>query len=230
MKQCEDQTSLFSAEASRDHANRFPLPGSEEARTMTVISGRKCAESLTSSGPLGLLVKTLLESSVWRSTLFYLNWKVSATPARRLLYRLVPSKPRTEETGALLWPTPAANDSKNSTLPMSQISRGTVPGAVIRRQIWPTPTASDYRKRGPNSRQQGLPETVLKESRIQWPTPTTGKIGGGSGSRESLKKLSLEGKITEAEYKSMVAGNGGSLNPVWVEWLMGFPLDWTSKD
>jgi DNA (cytosine-5)-methyltransferase 1 len=23
------------------------------------------------------------------------------------------------------------------------------------------------------------------------------------------------------------AGNGGSLNPTWVEWLMGFPTGWT---
>ncbi len=32
---------------------------------------------------------------------------------------------------------------------------------------WPTPTKQDYKKRGPNSSQQGLPETVLKH----WPTP-----------------------------------------------------------
>lgn len=39
-----------------------------------------------------------------------------------------------------MWPTPAAQDAKNATLPPSQIERDTVPGAVMR-SLWPTPTA-----------------------------------------------------------------------------------------
>jgi hypothetical protein len=35
------------------------------------------------------------------------------------------------------------------------------------------------------------------------------------------------GKITEEERRSMSAGNGGQLNPTWVEWLMGYPFGWT---
>jgi len=35
---------------------------------------------------------------------------------------------------------------------------------------WPTPTASDWKGRGPNSQQQGLPEAV-KRSVGYWPTP-----------------------------------------------------------
>ncbi|MDT2191035.1 hypothetical protein [Paenibacillus larvae] len=31
-----------------------------------------------------------------------------------------------------MWPTPAAQDAKNCTLPPSQISRDTVPGAMLR--------------------------------------------------------------------------------------------------
>ncbi len=31
-----------------------------------------------------------------------------------------------------MWPTPAAQDAKNSTLPPSQINRDTVPGAIMR--------------------------------------------------------------------------------------------------
>jgi hypothetical protein len=45
---------------------------------------------------------------------------------------------------------------------------------------------------------------------------------GGTGSWELLKK-----NTTIEEARQMGAGNGGKLNPMWVEWLMGWPLGWT---
>ena len=89
------QLTLFPADS---HASPFLSPGSAEARRMTVTSGRKCCALSRSSGPLGSLVRTLLVSSAWRSTRCLLTWKVSATPARRLLYRLAPLTPRTGDT------------------------------------------------------------------------------------------------------------------------------------
>ena len=44
------QLTLFQGDSP---ANPFPLPGSSEARQMTVTSGRKCAESCGSCTPLG---------------------------------------------------------------------------------------------------------------------------------------------------------------------------------
>ena len=73
---------------------------------MTVISGQRCSELLRSCGPLGCLVRTCLESSIWHSTRCYLTWKPQATPHRRLLFQLAVSMPRTEETESLFWPTP----------------------------------------------------------------------------------------------------------------------------
>ena len=55
-----------------------------------------------------------------------------------------------------------------------------------------------------------------------WPTPRTKGMCGGSGSWELLKK-----NTTIEEARQMGAGNGGQLNPMWVEWLMGWPLGWT---
>lgn len=38
----------------------------------------------------------------------------------------------------------------------------------------------------------------------------------------------FDGKpFTEEERRSMRAGNGGQLNPDWVEWLMGWPIGYT---
>ena len=37
----------------------------------------------------------------------------------------------------------------------------------------------------------------------------------------------LKKKVGKEEALKMGAGNGGQLNPTWVEWLMGFPPGWT---
>lgn len=50
---------------------------------------------------------------------------------------------------------------------------------------------------------------------------------GGTGSYQQLKALEADGTISQQERAAMAAGNGGQLNPTWVEWLMGFPLGWT---
>ena len=52
-------------------------------------------------------------------------------------------------------------------------------------------------------------------------------ICGGTGNYQQLKKLEEKGVILENERRNMSQGNGGQLNPYWVEWLMGFPPGWT---
>jgi hypothetical protein len=53
---------------------------------------------------------------------------------------------------------------------------------------------------------------------------------GGTGSAKIIEKAFTEGTISNEERKAMRAGNGGKLNPMWVEWLMGFPLGWTDLE
>ena len=97
-------------------------------------------------------------------------------------------------------------------------------------KMWPTPKATDYKGSGPagsKSTQHDLKHGNLK-GEVMYPTPTTGAgICGGSGNYQQLKGLEASGQITAEERQSMSAGNGGQLNPMWVEWLMGFPIGWT---
>lgn len=115
---------------------------------------------------------------------------------------------------------------------------------------FPSPLASDYKRRGPKSSQQGLPEFVRmfptptascggKESNratgkklitvvSQFPTPRTKGMCGGSGAFQKMKALETQGIISSEERRQMTAGSGGQLNPTWVEWLMGWPLEWTA--
>jgi DNA (cytosine-5)-methyltransferase 1 len=69
---------------------------------------------------------------------------------------------------------------------------------------------------GSNSRK------ALKKRQETWPTPRTKGMCGGSGSWDLLNK-----NTTIEEARLMGAGNGGQLNPPWVEWLMGWPIGWT---
>ena len=63
-----------------------------------------------------------------------------------------------------------------------------------------------------------------------WPTPTVGTSGGGKlcGGTGHLKML--RDALGYEEARKLSAGNGGKLNPEWVEILMGFPLGWTDLD
>ena len=119
------------------HASPFPLPAGERARRTAVTSGLTCSVPFMRSGPVGLLVRTLVASSRWYSPARRLTWDVSPLcserislytasgrntssrpsavilsvkdiPSSRCLFRLVPSVPRTEGTAYGLLPTPMA--------------------------------------------------------------------------------------------------------------------------
>lgn len=136
---CE-QLTLFPADSP---ASPFLSPGSEEARRTTVTSGLKCCALSRSSGPLGSLVRTLLVSSAWRSTRCLLTWKVSATPARRLLYRLVPSMPLTGGTDVRLWPTVCATEARQGLQIRRPGKEGVQQSLSTAVRMWPTPKARD---------------------------------------------------------------------------------------
>ena len=179
-----EQLSLFPGDSP---VSRSAVPGSAEARMMTVISGQKCLESSTSSGPLGLLEKTLLESSIWRSTRCYLTWKTKDTKQGRLLFRLAVSMPRTGGTDAPLWlgTMTASQTGGNHSLRSPERRKGRTPSPAEFVMMWPTATASDWKCRGPNSHQQGLPEAVR-----MWPTPTARDFKGAN----STAHLTREGR------------------------------------
>ena len=80
---------------------------------MTVTSGLRCLELYKNSSPLGCLVRMCLESSIWHSTRCFLTWKMKDTPAKRLLFQLAVSMPRTKEKELQFWPTPVNSGGIN---------------------------------------------------------------------------------------------------------------------
>ena len=62
----------------------FSYAGKRGGKMMTVTSGQRCSALLKKQGPLGLLVRTLLESPLWSKEGYSLTWE-----ARRLCSRKV---------------------------------------------------------------------------------------------------------------------------------------------
>lgn len=180
-------------------ASHFQRQESEGERKMTVISGRKCFGQYGRYDPLGSLVRTLLESPAWYNPAVRLRWKVKPLfstrltrkrysskntllrpsaeilsvrdiPSSRFLFQLAVSERHTRGTGyGSLLPTVQTQGlkvcDKNGKTRFMDVS------------LLPTPTAQDFKRRGPNSKQQGLPEAAYKK---MLPTPTARSYKNGS--------------------------------------------------
>lgn len=199
---------MFSQEDS--HASRSRSLLEERERTITATSGRTCFGRFGKFSPLGSLVRTLLESRRWWSPAKSLSWGVQTIysrrityterkasshstksaktlkkldiPSNRLLFQLVPSEHRTEETGFGLLPTvqmqglkQCNKDGKTEFMPLD---------------LLPTPNAMDFPhkgmeinekgrrnpKKGKTDHSLGLEDMAVAQL---LPTPTALDKGGG---------------------------------------------------
>lgn len=98
-----EQLALFPADSP---ASRLVWPGSEEARTMTATSGRKCAASLQRYGQDGLSGKTYLDLFEMHLTKYLIVSKRSTTAHGHMLSRLNRAEPCLKGRESLLWPRP----------------------------------------------------------------------------------------------------------------------------
>ena len=87
-------------------------------------------------------------------------------------------------------------------------------------RMWPTPTSSLGTHAGLVTSSKAREGGTLVEAiaaRTEWPTPTARAWKDNGGSPAELARNS----------PTLAVAAGGQLNPTWVEWLMGFPLEWT---
>jgi hypothetical protein len=122
---------------------------------------------------------------------------------------------RTSETeSGFLLPTPDTTNRDNKKVlysknAPSQSGRSLATYA----RTWPTPTVhGNYNRKGLSKTSgDGLATAVTK-----WPTPTAHNAKETNAPSEHNRNT-----------PTLTAQAGGSLNPTWVEWLMGWPLGWT---
>lgn len=200
--------------------NRSLVPGSDEAKKMTVTSGRKCLESCRSSGPLGCLERMLLESSIWNSRIVLLTWKAFTIPSGHSLFQLAVSKPGIEGIGcSSLLPTPdtypeGSNKNCNRKYPKSLKQAAEDDYSPV---MFPTPQAYSFAE----SHRPGLTRLDCKVRGL-YPTPKS-RDWKGQTQRGIHAPMDALPNMDGGEGKAI----GGLLNPLWVEWLMGFPPEWT---
>lgn len=92
------------------------------------------------------------------------------------------------------------------------------------RGMWPTPLATDGSKGGPNQK-GGKGDLRLSSAVHQRPFPTP--LARDAHNRSGQAKRYLEQGRVNLQDRMAAEGITGSLNPTWVEWLMGWPLGWT---
>lgn len=224
---------MFSQEDS--HANHSPSLAEERERTMTATSGRTCFGRFGKFSPLGSLVRTLLESRRWWSPAKSLSWGVQTIysrrityterkasshstksaktlskkdiPSNRLLFQLVPSEHRTDETGFGLLPTVQTQgqkqcnkDGKTEFMPL---------------ELLPTPNAMDFPhkdmeinekgrrnpKKGKTDHSLGLEDMAMASL---LPTPTAIDRGGGRINKSQSPNASERPTLALAARKGLL--------------------------
>jgi DNA (cytosine-5)-methyltransferase 1 len=200
-------------------ANPLAPQANDEAQTTPDTYGQSCLTPFATYDPDTHYWKTLEDTCLWGSEPYSQTLPASGLMQSGRLFLQPRLVRHTKETGYSLWPTPtAAGDVSNVNGKFANLTLG---DAV---RLWPTPTASDWKGRGPNSKQQGLSEVVK-----MWPTPRAaqGESRNHTVYERSLDKpQNLENRLAQVDPATI----GGKLNPTWVEWLMGFPTGWTDLE
>ena len=238
------------------HASPFPLPAGERVRRTAVTSGLTCSVPFTRSGPVGLLVRTLVASSRWYSPARRLTWDVSPLCSERISLYTVSGRNTSSRPSAVILSVKDIPSSRClfRLVPSVPRTEGTVSGLL------PTPIASDFKVRGPGSQQKGLPE-IIREMLL--PTPTATEIhhwqrverwkrqgrtsmheteDGEKNPNGLTDFLDFHGLLPTLEHIGRKGKNprqGGlpdsfaqtwrsfQLNPLFVAEMMGFPTSWT---
>ena len=233
------------------HANHSALQEKENQQQMIVISGMKCLESLEKQNQDGLLEKMLkallISTKAWYSDRCLMTWKTKVSKANVLLFQLQASVRGIKEnefgSSPTTYPTPTRGMYKQDVKDNGEYARRIkekghqimLPAFV---KLYPTPRAADVEggavknvrlENGHFFREnsKGVRWGVkLRDAIEMYPTPTTRDY------KDSTLSSSHQNRNSDSlPVKMMKEGKpGGKLNPNFVEFLMGYPMNWTKID
>jgi hypothetical protein len=155
---------------------------------------------------------------------------------------------------AVRWPTPLAQEAKHGTVTeweMETDHTGTkeslrVQVAKAEQAQWPTPTAMTGGEQVAPSHLDGthgwnigaaVQDSMSQTPQRPWPTPAARDWKDTPGMSPTATNpdgshRDRTDQLPRKVYASEPNGTtqGGSLNPTWVEWLMGYPNAWTALE
>jgi hypothetical protein len=207
----------------------FPVRTSQqqdEAEELTEIDlgcGHIWQELLARYDPATSLWKTPQFSLLGDYTEFSETWPRWGLMQDGVSYQRQTLVRHTSEIVSGLWRTPQAQEGmrgayKSAEKINSHLSRChqlSLSNQVVHRHLWPTPIAQDAKHSGYAASGPGKADK-LSYAVVKWPTPTAHNSKETNAPSESQRNT-----------PTLAAQAGGSLNPTWVEWLMGWPLGWT---
>lgn len=170
-------------------------------------SGNITAKPLGFYDPKSQLLRTFKHSLIEDSAQSLQTLPRSGMMRNGIVYQLPPLVRITKGTASSSWPTPTTKG-----LDGGSNSRK----AAHARQRWPTPRANDAEKRGniAEDPRNGLPAAV------KYNTPRAQDWKQSSDNPAFFEK--------HKDRTQLPFQVGGRLNPIWTEWLMGFPEGWTA--
>jgi len=202
---CKPLTENHGADVLMWYLAGFPVrtsaqPGRVQESTVSAPAcGRTWQGLLARYNPILSLWKTPQCSLLEDSDVFSETWPCSGTMRNGCVYQRESVALRTDGTEYGYWPTPRASDHKGSTRPDAM---------------------SKAASRGFNP---NLPEAVGSG---KWPTPcASDNRDRGNASSPAIARRIENGK--QVMLSMCVSSENGRLNPMWVEWLMGWPLGLT---
>ena len=196
-------------------ASPGPSPGNVRERWTREIYGRIPFALFEKSGPGGAywrMCQACLPGLTDISDRYSKTWPKRGLMFNGRCWELPTLERPTAEKGSGLWRTPSSSDGEGGVMEMR-------PGAAgkyklrdqvqeINHRYWPTPRAQD----GPHGPARGS----LGDA-VRWATPKS-TVSGPDYARRNRAGSGGDDLATQC---------GGTLNPTWVELLMGWPENWT---
>ena len=215
------------------HANHSAPQESAEDQTTRDIYGPRCSEPLAVYDPELRSWRMFGVITLWDSTVSLETLPTSGMTVSGKLFRRSPWARHIAGSGSSAWPTPTTQEVEHPDLTLTETGRrmsldGTTSHSLnladaVRR--WPTPTVND-------AKQSYAKHTVFNSltKAIMWPTPRSNPAMASLITSEIANDPRRFPNLETVVGQRMEVGDGGRLNPMWVEWLMGFPLGWTDLE
>lgn len=225
----------FIASLRATHANPTASPDPAKAKTTNAGSLIEYSASSTAYGRIVSSERTCRGTQTDNSPRWSQHWKEWATALRQEYSARPKQVPATGENDSSSWPTARANDPEKRGNFDPTDPRTGLPGAAL---LWGTPTATDTAMRSQPYAQGG---TALSTQTNNWPTPAArdhkGQDLASRSGGASLGHAVLTGQFSHSSPRAQTAEPGSTssashrtLNPLFVEWLMGWPMNWTLVD